>query len=116
MTYARKIDKAEGLIDFSRDAVEVLNRIRGLSPAPGAWLETALGGSSERIKVLAAEPAIGHGRPGEVLDDLLTIACGSGAIRLVGLQRAGRKAVSAAEFLRGFAVPRGAMISTPPSG
>lgn len=113
VTYARKIDKAEGQIDFARDATEVLNQIRGLSPAPGAWLETALGGAAERIKVFAAEPATGQGRPGEALDDGLTIACGRGAIRLVGLQRAGRKAVSAAEFLRGFPVPRGSMFGGP---
>lgn len=116
VTYARKIDKAEARIDFACDAAEVLNRIRGLSPAPGAWLETTLGGMSERIKVLAAEPAAGEGRPGEVLDERLTIACGHGAVRLVSLQRAGRKAVSAAEFLRGFPVPRGATIGGPLPG
>jgi methionyl-tRNA formyltransferase len=106
-TYARKIDKAEARIDFAKPAREVHNRIRGLSPLPGAWFEAGAVGASERIKVLRAAPAEGEGRPGEVLDDALTVACGVGAVRLIELQRAGKKLMRAEEFLRGFPLPRG---------
>jgi methionyl-tRNA formyltransferase len=103
VTYANKIDKAEARIDFGEDAHHVHNRIRGLSPNPGAWFEAG----RERIKVLRAVLADGHGPPGQVLDDKLTIACGKGAIRLVELQRASKKPMSAAELTRGFALPPG---------
>jgi len=65
------------------------------------------GGAAERIKVIRSSLAQGSGTPGTALDDTLTIACGEGAVRLVEVQRAGRKAMSAAEFLRGFPVPKG---------
>ena len=107
VTYAAKIDKAETRIDFSCAATDVINHIRGLSPAPGAWFEAAGGAKSERIKVLSAALASGTGAPGTVLDGHVTIACGSGAIQLREVQRAGKRPVSAAEFLRGFALPAG---------
>jgi len=109
-TYAAKIDKAEAHIDFARPAQEVHNRIRSLSPVPGAWFETEAGGKAERIKVLRAAPAEGRGSPGELLDDALTVACGSGAVRLLELQRAGKKPMGAQEFLRGFPLSRGARL------
>lgn len=108
--YAAKIGKEETRIDFSRDALAVHNHIRGLSPFPGAWFEGEIGGKAERIKVLRSEPAAGEGMPGEVLDDALTIACGRGAVRLLRLQKAGSKALDAAEFLRGAAIARGARV------
>src|SRR5690606_27641102 len=101
VTYATKIDKAEACIDFSRPAREVHNLIRGLSPYPGAWFEAGSPGRRERIKVLRSELADGSGPPGTVLDEHLTVACGEGAVRLAVLQRAGRKPMSAEEFLRG---------------
>jgi methionyl-tRNA formyltransferase len=107
VTYAKKIDKAEARIDFTKDAREVHNLIRGLSPFPGAWFEVGAEGKPERIKVLRASLADGTGAPGEVLDDQLTVACGSGAIRLIELQRAGKKPMPAAEVLRGFPIPPG---------
>jgi methionyl-tRNA formyltransferase len=107
VTYAKKIDKAEARIDFTKDAPEVHNLIRGLSPFPGAWFEVAAEGTPERIKVLRASLAEGKGGPGEVLDDQLTVACGTGAVRLVELQRAGKKPMSAADVLRGFPIPPG---------
>lgn len=109
-TYASKIDKAEARIDFSRPAGEVHNLIRGLSPFPGAWFEAGPEGRRERVKVLRSEPGEGEGPAGTVLDNSLTIACGEGAVRLTVLQRAGRKPVSAAEFLRGFDLPIGAKV------
>ena len=110
VTYAAKIDKAEAKIDFSRPAAEAHNLIRGLSPFPGAWFETAVSGKPERIKVLRSTLASGSGTPGEVLDDKLTVACGSGAVRLLELQRAGKRAMSAEELLRGLAVGKGARL------
>jgi len=110
VTYAAKIDKAEARIDFSRPAREVHNLIRGLSPFPGAWFEAGPEGRRERIKVLRSELADGSGPAGTLLDDRLTIACHDGAVRLTLLQRAGRKAVSAAELLRGFELPAGTVL------
>jgi methionyl-tRNA formyltransferase len=102
-TYATKIDKAEARVDWTRPAAEVDRLIRGLSPFPGAW--TGIGG--ERVKLLLSEAAEGAGAPGTVLDDRLAVACGSGAVRLLTLQRAGRGAADAAEVLRGFPVAPG---------
>lgn len=103
--YAAKIDKGETRIDFSRPSQDVHNHIRGLSPFPGAWLEMDIGGKTERVKVLASELASGMGEAGAALDDALTIACGSGAVRLTRLQKAGGKPMSAADFVRGTPVP-----------
>jgi methionyl-tRNA formyltransferase len=107
VTYAKKIDKAEARIDFTKGAREVHNLIRGLSPFPGAWFDVGVEGKPERIKVLRASLAGGSGAPGEVLDDQLTVACGSGAVRFIELQRAGKKPMPAAEVLRGFPIPPG---------
>jgi methionyl-tRNA formyltransferase len=103
VTYARKIEKAEARIDFTRSAQEVRNHIHGLSPFPGAWCEV----NGARLKVLLCEVADGTGAPGAFIGDDLTAACGSGTIRLLRLQREGKGAMDAAEFLRGFPVPRG---------
>ncbi|CCF17768.1 Methionyl-tRNA formyltransferase [Pseudorhizobium banfieldiae] len=105
--YASKIDKNETRIDFSRPATEVHNHIRGLSPFPGAWFEVEINGRPERIKVLSSELADGQGAAGMVLDERLGIACGSGAIRLTRLQKAGGKPLAAADFLRGTSLPAG---------
>lgn len=106
VTYAAKIDKAEARIDWTKTAAEVDQLIRGISPFPGAWFEH----EGERIKVLMSEAADGGGAPGEALDDTLTIACGDGAVRLLQLQRAGKKAAPAEDFLRGYTIPKGATL------
>jgi len=98
--YARKIEKAEARIDWSRPAAEVHNHIRGLSPFPGAWFEIELAGKPVRVKALHSTLAQGSGAPGTLLPDL-TIACGDGAVRLVQVQREGKSAMDAATFLRG---------------
>jgi methionyl-tRNA formyltransferase len=110
VTYASKIDKAEARIDFAASAGQVHNKIRGLSPFPGAWFETKHDGKPERIKVLRSTRIEAQSAPGTVLDDQLTIACGEGAVRLVEVQRAGKKPMSAPEFLRGFPLRRGGLI------
>jgi methionyl-tRNA formyltransferase len=106
VTYAKKIDKAEARIDWSRPAVEVDRQIRGLSPFPGAWFE--YGG--ERIKALRSRVVAGSGKPGTALDDGLTIACGDGAVALTELQRAGKGAMDAASLLRGFPIGSGEVL------
>jgi methionyl-tRNA formyltransferase len=112
VTYADKIDKAEARIDWSLDAATVHNRIRGLSPFPGAFFEIEAGGRRERIKVLRSRletvaGASAPAAPGEALDDALLIACGGGAVRLLELQREGKRPMPATELLRGFAIPAG---------
>lgn len=109
VTYAKKIDKAETRIDWGLPAEMVDNNIRGLSPFPGAWCE--IGGRSERLKLLRSRRAAGQGEPGTVLDDRLEIACGDGAVRLVEVQRAGGKPVTADEFLRGAKIVKGMKLS-----
>jgi methionyl-tRNA formyltransferase len=104
VTYASKLEKGETRIDWSRPAGEVHNHIRGLSPFPGAWFELPAQGKVERIKVLRSTLGEGDGAPGEALDDALTIACGSGAVRLTHLQRAGKNPMNAEEFLRGQSI------------
>jgi methionyl-tRNA formyltransferase len=106
-TYAKKISKDEARIDWSKPAIEIDCLIRGLSPAPGAWTEA----KGERLKILYAEPVPGKGNPGEVIGDDLTIACGAGAVRLLKVQRAGGKAMAAADLLKGFALPEGTRLS-----
>ena len=102
VTYASKIDKAETRLDFTRAAREVHNRVRGLSPAPGAWIEIGHAGKTERVKVLRTQVAGGTGPPGTVLDDALAIACGEGAVRVLEVQRSGKRPMAAGEFLRGL--------------
>ena len=105
-TYAPKIDKAEARIDWSQAADEIERQVRAFNPVPGAWFEA----NGERIKLLAAR-VVGHqGRAGEVLDDALTIAAGSGALHPIEVQRAGRSAMTAEELLRGFAIPKGTIL------
>jgi len=116
VTYAAKIEKSEAAIDFTHPAARVHDHVRGLSPFPGAWLEVpGHGGRPERIKVLRTALADGSGGPGEVLDDRLTVACGEGAVRLVEIQRAGKRAMTADELLRGLPIPPGTVIGSPPA-
>jgi methionyl-tRNA formyltransferase len=98
--YAKKIEKAEARIDWTRPAQDVHNHIRGLSPFPGAWFELELGGKPVRIKALRSSVANGSGAPGTLLDGL-TITCGDGAVRLTQVQREGKGAMDAQTFLRG---------------
>jgi methionyl-tRNA formyltransferase len=101
-TYAEKIGPAETRLDWKRPAREVHDHIRGLSPRPAAWFELELNGKRERIKALRSMLADGGGLPGVLLDENLTVACGEGAVRLIEVQRAGKKPMSAADFLRGI--------------
>jgi methionyl-tRNA formyltransferase len=110
VTYAKKIDKGETRVDWKRPAHQVHNHIRGLSPFPGAWCEMPVGGRTERVKLLRSTRVAGDGTPGTILDDSLTVACGHGAVRLEKLQRAGGRALGAADFLRGTKMEEGTVI------
>ncbi len=125
VTYAHKIDKAESSLDFTRSAEEVERQVRAFAPVPGAFFEL----EGERYRVLSAEiislPREGgglrpllatsrgprlHGDAGVTIDDALTIACGSDAIRPMVIQRAGRPAMDAVSFLRGRAIAAGTVL------
>lgn len=106
VTYAAKIDKAEARIDFDRNAHDVVRHIHGLSPFPGAWMEIGNAGKRERTKILQARISdkTSSRMPGVTIDDALTIQCATGAIQVMRLQRAGKKAATRDEFLRGFPI------------
>ncbi|MBM3479741.1 MAG: methionyl-tRNA formyltransferase [Alphaproteobacteria bacterium] len=107
VTYASKIAKDEARLAWALPAAELARAVRGFNPFPGAFFE--LGG--ERIRVLAARAEPGSGAPGTALDDALLVACGEGALRALVVQRAGRGAMKAPDFLRGRAVPAGTTLS-----
>lgn len=107
VTYAAKVSAEEARIDWTLPARDVAARIRGMSLFPGAWFEH----EGQRIKVFNARADEGSGQPGDVLDDTLKIACGSGAVRLTRLQRAGKSQVTAQDFQRGKPIARGEKVS-----
>lgn len=107
VTYAHKIEKAESRLDFSLASSDVHNQIRGLSPFPGAWFEISIKGRVERIKVLSSRVSAGETIPGVFIDNELTISCGSGAVQLLRLQKAGGKALASEDFLRGTSILAG---------
>jgi methionyl-tRNA formyltransferase len=109
VTYAPKIDKRETRIDFARAAREVHNHVRGLLPLPGAWMEIAAGRQGERVRVLRASLADGSGTPGTVigLTGGLLVACAEGALRILEVQRPGKRPMPVDAFLRGFPLSLG---------
>ncbi|RJF81956.1 methionyl-tRNA formyltransferase [Azospirillum cavernae] len=115
VTYAAKLTREDGRLDWSQPAAFVERQVRALTPWPGCWFDIG----AERIKVLAAEPggaATGAPEtllPGTLLDDRLTVACADGAVRLTRVQRPGKAPVDGAAFLRGFALPVGSVIGAP---
>ncbi|MFT5785893.1 MAG: methionyl-tRNA formyltransferase [Ascidiaceihabitans sp.] len=106
VTYAAKVEKSEAAIDWSKPAIEVDRLVRGLCPFPGAWFEM----NGTRVKVLGSTLVEHSGTAGCVLDDELTVACGEGAIRLTKLQRAGKSAQDAEQFLNGWPLPAGTQL------
>ncbi|NRA98485.1 MAG: methionyl-tRNA formyltransferase, partial [Rhodobacteraceae bacterium] len=107
--YAHKIDKSEARIDWTKTAIEVDRQIRGLSPFPGAWTEAG----DARLKLLGSRLGQGSGVAGRVLavsDAAISVACGTGAVEITRLQRAGRGAQLPGEFLRGYDLPVGTVL------
>jgi methionyl-tRNA formyltransferase len=113
VTYAPKIAREQGRLDWQRPAAELVRRVRALQPRPGAFFVYR----DETVRVLAAtalaEPAAAL--PGTVLDERLTIACGAGALRPLRLQRPGRAALDADAFLRGYPIVPGTRLPCPAS-
>ncbi len=103
VTYAKKIDKAEARLDFSQDAQGVERQVRAFNPVPGAFFEL----EGERYKVLAVEIVESEGDAGTTLDDVLSVACGSGAVRITRIQRAGKPAMATGDLLRGRPIAAG---------
>jgi methionyl-tRNA formyltransferase len=103
VTYAPKIAKEDGRLDWSLPAAQLERRVRALNPWPGCFFVH----DSETIRVLDAAVVPASGAPGTVLDESPAIACSEGALRLLRLQRPGRAAMEADAFLRGYALPIG---------
>jgi methionyl-tRNA formyltransferase len=111
VTYAAKVTKAEAWIDWREDAAAIDRRIRAFNPAPGA--ETRLAG--QPLKIWSASPVPGTGDPGAILAASgagIVIACGTGALKVTELQRAGSRRMKADEFLRGSALAPGAVMES----
>ena len=111
IVYAKKISNDDSRIDWSHPAQSVHDLIRGLSPFPGAFALFDFGKGPERVKILHARIVEKSGEAGQVLDAQLSIACASGAVQLLRLQKAGSKAMTGEEFLRGHMILAGARFS-----
>ena len=106
VTYANKLDSAEGRLDWKSTAIELERRVRAFNPWPGVWFEHA----GSRIKVLDAEVSELSGEAGTILDPQLNIACSVGALRLIRVQKQGRTEMAIDDFLRGHKLPIGAKL------
>lgn len=107
VTYAKKIKNDEARINWSLTAEEIDRQIRAFAPAPGAWFEAAMRDKPQRIKILKAKPVDSAGEAGIVLRAPLVIACGSGALEVLEVQRAGKGRADTEAFLRGFPLEPG---------
>jgi methionyl-tRNA formyltransferase len=116
VTYAHKLGKEEGVLDWRRPAAELERKVRGFHPWPGTSFEAPKDGGVERIKVLEAALTLAGGAPGSVTiarDGFPVVACGVGGLKLLKLQRPGKSAQSADAFLRGFALANGTVLPAP---
>ncbi len=106
VTYARKLARDEGRLDFTESAQLIERRLRALNPAPGCWCEA----KGERLGLLSARVSAATGAPGTIVALPLTIACGSGALAVTQVRRAGRRPMSPDELQRGFPLPVGTVL------
>ena len=107
-TYAKKIQKSESLINWSDNADKIIGKINGLFPTPGAFFNF----NGERYKILKAEIAYGRGQVGEVVSDQLEIVCGKNqSIKILEIQRQGKKVQKISEFMLGSQIKKGSVIS-----
>ena len=107
-TYAKKIDKSEGKIDWNHEAKKIIGKINGLYPTPGAFFNF----NGERYKILKAEIGNGSGQVGEILSDKLEIACNKNqSIKVIEIQRQGKKSQKVDEFMLGSQIKKGSIIS-----
>ncbi len=106
-TYANKIEKSEGKIDWNNSAESIVGKINGLFPSPGAWFIY----NGERYKVLKAEIANGVGKAGAVLDDYLEICCNDKSIKILEIQRQGKRPQNINEFMLGSQIKKGSNLN-----
>jgi methionyl-tRNA formyltransferase len=106
VAYAAKLTRAEARLDWTKPAVVLEREVRAFNPSPGSWFLYG----NERIKVLKSAVSKSNGTPATVIGPGLTVACGSGALRLIEVQRPGRRAMSDEELLRGFPIPPGTLL------
>ena len=106
-TYANKIEKSEGKIDWNNSAESIVGKINGLYPSPGAWFIY----NGERYKVLKAEIANGVGKVGAVLDDYLEICCNDKSIKILEIQRQGKRPQNINEFMLGSQIKKGSNLN-----
>lgn len=107
VTYAHMLSKDDGRIDWTKPAAEIERQLRALTPWPGVW---CMAGDA-RMKILGARIADGKGKPGEILDKKLTVACGMGALELTQVQPQDRKAMDGASFMNGGQINPGDILS-----
>ena len=105
VTYAAKLEKEDGRINWARTSIEIDRQVRALSKSPGAWFEHG----DVRVKVLKSRSISGSGKPGQVIDGL-SVFCGDGVLQLEMVQRPGKKPMTAAEFLNGYQMPSGTVL------
>ena len=105
-TYAKKIEKNETKINWNMEAGKVLAHIHALSPTPGAWFEL----KNERYKILKAKISSANGKSGHILDDNLTVGCGTNSIEVLELQRQGKNIQTTKEFLLGKKINKGTIL------
>ena len=106
-TYANKIDKSEGKINWNEEVEKIIGKINGLYPSPGAWFSF----NGERHKILKAIPQGSNGNPGYVLNDSLEVACGKNSLKIIEIQREGKKAQKINEFIQGTKIKTGSNLN-----
>ena len=106
-TYANKIDKSEGKINWNEEVEKIIGKINGLYPSPGAWFSF----NGERHKILKAIPQGSNGNPGYVLNESLEVACGKNSLKIIEIQREGKKAQRINEFIQGTKIKTGSNLN-----
>ena len=106
-TYADKIEKSEGKIDWNNSAESIIGKINGLYPSPGAWFIY----NGERYKVLKAEIGNGDGKTGRVLNDYLEVSCHDKSVKILEIQREGKRPQNIKEFMLGSQIKKGSNLN-----
>jgi len=106
-TYANKIEKSEGKIDWNSKAENIIGKINGLYPSPGAWFIY----KGERFKILKAEISEGKGNPGIILDEYFKVACNNKSIKILEIQRQGKRPQKINEFMLGSQIKVGSNLN-----
>ena len=106
-TYANKIEKSEGKIDWNSKAENIIGKINGLYPSPGAWFIY----KGERFKILKAEISEGKGKPGIILNEYFKVACNNKSIKILEIQRQGKRPQKINEFMLGSQIKEGSNLN-----